>query len=73
MLIDQKYNEGINVPLLGRPAMSGAAYAQLAQRFACPLVPYTGRTPGRGKRFRITAHPAIPLQDAGRRAATGGR
>jgi KDO2-lipid IV(A) lauroyltransferase len=40
MLIDQKYNEGIAVPFFGHPAMTSPAFAQLAQKFDCPLVPF---------------------------------
>lgn len=38
-LIDQKYNEGVEAPFLGRPAMTSTAFIQLAKKFDCPLMP----------------------------------
>jgi len=53
MLIDQKHNRGLAIPLFGRPAMTGHAYAELAMRYNAPLVPiYIERL--QGARFRIT-------------------
>ena len=39
ILIDQKYNEGIAVPFLGKPAMTGTAFVKLAQKFDTPIFP----------------------------------
>jgi KDO2-lipid IV(A) lauroyltransferase len=39
ILIDQKYNQGVEVNFFGRPAMTSPAYIQLAQKFNCPLIP----------------------------------
>ena len=39
MLTDQKMNDGIDVPFMGRQAMTAPALAQLALRFAAPVVP----------------------------------
>lgn len=38
MLVDQKMNDGIEVPFFGLPAMSAPATAELAQRFNVPIV-----------------------------------
>lgn len=39
MLIDQKYNEGEAVDFFGTPAMTSPIFAQLAQKFNCPIIP----------------------------------
>lgn len=39
MLVDQKMNDGIPVPFLGRDAMTAPALAELALRSDCPIVP----------------------------------
>jgi KDO2-lipid IV(A) lauroyltransferase len=60
MLADQKMNDGIAVPLLGRPAMTAPAPAQLALRFGCPVIP--GRVQRLGPcRFRLVAEPPLPM------------
>ena len=46
MLVDQKMNDGIEAPFMGRPAMSPPAAAQLARRFGCPILPATIRRIG---------------------------
>jgi KDO2-lipid IV(A) lauroyltransferase len=62
MLIDQKYNEGIAVPFMGHPAMTSPAFANLCQRFECPLVPIElERT--YGANFKLTFHPPMKLFD----------
>ncbi|MDO9710199.1 lysophospholipid acyltransferase family protein [Paracraurococcus lichenis] len=62
MLADQKLNDGIAVPFLGRPAMTAPAPAQLALRFRCPVIP--GRVQRLGPcRFRLVVDPPLPLPD----------
>lgn len=39
MLIDQKMNDGIAVPLFGRDAMTAPAIAQLSLRYNLPIIP----------------------------------
>lgn len=57
-LIDQKYNRGIAAEFFGRPAMTSAAFAQLAQKFDCPILPYRAvRT--NGPHFKIYLYPPI--------------
>ncbi len=59
MLIDQKYNEGIEVDFLGHPAMTFPAFANLPQKFNCPLIPlHIERL--KGANFQVTVLPAIP-------------
>ncbi|MCB9988847.1 MAG: lipid A biosynthesis acyltransferase [Rhodospirillales bacterium] len=60
ILIDQKYNEGLAIPFFGRDAMTSPAFAELPQKFKCPLVP--GRIERlEGAHFRVTIYPPLPL------------
>lgn len=62
VLIDQKYNEGIVADFFGHPAMSSTAFAQLGQRFSCPVYPaQIVRTDG--AHFSIILHPPLKLTD----------
>ena len=66
MLVDQKMNEGIPVPLFGRPAMTPTGAPQLSLRHGSPIVPaWCERLPG--QRFRITVYPEIPGPNTGDR------
>ena len=59
IMIDQKFNTGIAVDFLGKPAMTNPAPFQLAQKFDAPLVPVLcERLPG--CRFRMHVLNAIP-------------
>lgn len=58
ILIDQKYNQGIAMPFFGRTAMTSPAFAQLAQRFKCPLHPARVERL-KGAHFKITIFPAM--------------
>lgn len=64
MLVDQKMNDGISVPFLGREAMTAPAVATLALKFRCPVVP--GRIERLPRaRFRVVVDPPLPLPDSG--------
>jgi len=64
LLVDQKMNDGISVPFLGRDAMTASATAHLSLKFRCPVVPgRIERLPG--VRFRAVVEPAIPLPNTG--------
>jgi KDO2-lipid IV(A) lauroyltransferase len=39
LLVDQKLDNGIPVPLFGQPAMTAPATASLALKFKCPVLP----------------------------------
>ncbi|WP_035708413.1 lipid A biosynthesis lauroyl acyltransferase [Niveispirillum irakense] len=58
LLIDQKLNEGIPVPFLGRDAMTGTLLADLAVRYKAPAVPLRVIRLG-AARFRVEALPPI--------------
>jgi len=66
MLVDQKMNDGIAVPFFGRPAMTAPALAQLALKFACPVVPAKVERVG-GARYRITVYPPLEIARSGDR------
>lgn len=68
MLVDQKMNDGIAVPLFGRPAMTAPAAAQLALRFGCPVIPGRVLRDGGGK-FRAIAEAPITVPATGDRQA----
>lgn len=60
MLVDQKMNDGIKVPFLGKPAMTSEAIAKLARQFNYPIVPVQIiRT--NGSYFKIIIHPSLSL------------
>lgn len=62
ILIDQKYNEGVEALFFGRPAMTSPAFIQLCQKFDAPLVPFQIVRTG-GARFRLIAHPPLAVTD----------
>lgn len=62
MLIDQKYNEGIEIDFLGRPAMTSPIFVQLAQKFNIPLIPIRVERL-KGPNFRLTILPPIEVTD----------
>ncbi|MCW5729855.1 MAG: lauroyl acyltransferase [Alphaproteobacteria bacterium] len=61
---DQRMNEGIPLPFLGRPAMTGLAIARLALRYRCPVVPLRIERL-EGCRFRAIAEAPLALPDTG--------
>jgi KDO2-lipid IV(A) lauroyltransferase len=64
MLVDQKANDGISVPLFGRQAMTSPAAPSLSIRHKAPVVPaWCERLPG--QRFRVTVYPEISVPETG--------
>lgn len=62
IMIDQKYNEGIESLFFGKPAMTNPIFVQLAQRFKCPIIPVRNERFD-GCHFRLTPYPPIPAFD----------
>ena len=62
MLIDQKMNDGIEVPFFGRPAMTAVAPAQLALRSKAEILLIQFQRLG-AARFRLVARPYHPASD----------
>jgi KDO2-lipid IV(A) lauroyltransferase len=68
LLVDQKLNDGIAVPLFGRPAMTAPALALFALHYDCDVLPVRiERT--EGVHFRLTVYPKLPLPASGDRDA----
>lgn len=60
ILIDQKYNQGVEALFFGQPAMTSPAFIQLAKKFNCPLIPVrVERLPQ--AHFRVTIHPSLDI------------
>jgi Kdo2-lipid IVA lauroyltransferase/acyltransferase len=68
MLMDQKMNDGIEVPFFGRPAMTAPGLAALALRFGCLVVPINMIRLGPA-RFRLVCEDPFVLPDTGDRQA----
>tara|TARA_R110001592_G_scaffold16881_14_gene71720 strand:+ start:8566 stop:9444 length:879 start_codon:yes stop_codon:yes gene_type:complete len=62
ILIDQKYNEGIDVPFFSLPAMTNPIFVQLCQKYKCPLVPVKNQRLS-GCSFKLTPYPPLALFD----------
>ncbi len=61
ILIDQKYNEGIEIPFFNIPAMTNPIAIMLCQRYHCPLVPVKNIRGKDGCSFRIITYPPLEL------------
>ncbi len=64
MLIDQKMNDGIEVPFFGRPAMTAPALAEFALRYDLPLIPVRVVRKG-GAHFNAEVLPALHYEKTG--------
>ncbi|MDR3436959.1 lauroyl acyltransferase [Telmatospirillum sp.] len=64
MLVDQKMNDGISVPFMGRDAMTAPAVARLAIKFGCPIVAGRIERLG-GAHFRVTLEEPIAISVSG--------
>jgi KDO2-lipid IV(A) lauroyltransferase len=63
LMNDQKFNQGINVPLFGHDAMTAPGPTRLAMKFKAPIIPVICLRTGVGK-YRVTFHePIIPDAD----------
>ena len=62
ILIDQKYNEGVEAEFFSMPAMTNPVFVKLAQKYKCSLIPACNiRTSGCN--FRLKIYPEIKLFD----------
>jgi KDO2-lipid IV(A) lauroyltransferase len=68
MLVDQKMNDGITVPFMGRDAMTAPALAQLALKFDCVVLPAWVERKG-GAYYRLIIEPPLDLPRSGDRHA----
>ena len=61
MLVDQKMNDGIEVPFFGRPAMTANAIAKLSLQYNYPIIPcQLVRT--KDSHFKAILHPEIKYE-----------
>ena len=68
LLVDQKYSQGPEVEFFGQPVNASPGAARLALKFGTVMQPLSvTRLPG--VRFRVTAHPPIPVPDTGDKTA----
>ncbi len=68
MLVDQKMNDGIPVPLFGHDAMTAPALAQLALKFDCPVIPIRVERL-QGLSFRVTCFPPLEIKPGNDKSA----
>jgi KDO2-lipid IV(A) lauroyltransferase len=68
ILADQKLDDGIPVPLFGRPAMTAPALAAFALRFRCPVIPAHAERLGPA-RLRVIVEEPLTLPDTGHRSS----
>jgi KDO2-lipid IV(A) lauroyltransferase len=65
MLVDQRMNQGIEVPFMGRPAMTADAIARLALQFNYKLIPAQVIRLGHCSKFKAIIHPEIKVKNTG--------
>lgn len=68
MLLDQKMNDGIEVPFFNRPAMTAPAIVQFALKYNCPVVPTQIERTG-GATFRLTFYEPLYFEAGSDRKA----
>ncbi len=68
MAADQRMSDGVRAQIFGRPAGTPAGPAQMAQRYAAPLLPVRMERIG-PVRFRVTIEPPLARPDAADPAA----
>ena len=60
ILIDQKYNEGLEIPFFNQPAMTNPIALQLAQKYKCPLIPIRMQRQPDGQQI-LNILPPVPV------------
>ena len=68
IMVDQKLNEGIEIPFFGRPAKTSTALAAFALRYKCPVIPARVERLA-GANFRVTFYDPVNLPDSGNTTA----
>lgn len=62
LMNDQKFNQGMELPFLGHPAMTAPGASRLALKYDVPLIPVTTKRTAPA-RFEVTIHEAITFPD----------
>lgn len=65
MLVDQKMNDGIEVPFFGKAAMTAPAIARLALQYNYPIVPCQIIRIGRSSHFELRLHQTLKIEKTG--------
>lgn len=65
MLVDQKMNDGIEVPFFGKPAMTAPAIARLALQYNYPIVPCQIIRKKRSSHFELRLHKPLKIEKTG--------
>lgn len=65
MLVDQKMNDGIEVPFFGKPAMTAPAIARLALQYNYPIVPCQIIRKRRSSHFELRLHTPFKIEKTG--------
>lgn len=65
MLVDQKMNDGIEVPFFDKPAMTAPAIARIALQYDYPIVPCQLIRNGRSSQFEVKIHKPLKLKNTG--------
>ncbi|MCC2645992.1 MAG: lipid biosynthesis lauroyl acyltransferase [Rickettsiaceae bacterium] len=65
MLVDQRMNEGIQVPFMGKPAMTADAIARLAIQFNYKIIPAQIIRQGQCSKFKAIIQPEIEISKTG--------
>ncbi len=65
MLVDQKMNDGIEVPFFGMPAMTAPAMARLGLQYDYPIVPVQLIREGRNTKFKAIIHKPMSYTKTG--------
>lgn len=60
ILIDQKFNEGVDVRFFDQSAMTNPIFVRLCQKYNCPLVPVRNERVN-GCEFKLTVYKPIPV------------
>jgi KDO2-lipid IV(A) lauroyltransferase len=63
LLVDQKMNNGIEVPFFGMPAMTSQVVASLALQYDYPIIPVQIVRKGRGGQFTVTIYPPLEFEE----------
>ena len=64
LMNDQKFNQGIPVPMFGHDAMTAPGTTRLAMKYGVPIVPMCTVRTGPA-RFRVTVYDPIEISDTG--------
>lgn len=62
MLMDQKANEGIDIPFFGKPAKTAPAIATLALKYNYKIIPIQTIRIDNTARFRLVIHPPLTVE-----------